>query len=147
MKFFDQGRIGRVITINLGRGEFVLESVQEVLKQTKIKNAVLISGIGTTSRTVFHRVLTDADLPQEEFLTIEGATEISSIQGLVIDGIPHFHFVFSTPEKTYSGHLEPGCITLYLMELMLVEILDYNLTRWKDECGIAHLTENREPGK
>ena len=143
MRYFEKGKIGRVITIHMSKGDLVLESIKDVIEKANIKYAVLVSGIGTTSRTVFHRVLTTGFPPEEDFITLDGPVELSAVQGLVIDGNPHFHFVFSTLDQTYSGHLEPGCVTLYLMEVVLVELLDYDLTREKDENGIAYVTEKK----
>jgi hypothetical protein len=67
--------------------------------------------------------------------------ELASIQGVVINGEPHFHMVVSDLEKTYTGHLEEGTTVVYLCEISLVEIRGISLIRVKDENNIAVLQQ------
>ena len=63
-------------------------------------------------------------------------------QGLVLDGVPHIHFVFSDTKNTYTGHLEPGTEVLYLVEMTLAELTDCSIKRLKDENNIAYFQPN-----
>ncbi len=65
--------------------------------------------------------------------------ELASLQGLVVDGQPHFHMVVSDTESAYTGHLENGTTVLYLTEITLLEVSGLSLARRKNEDNIATL--------
>lgn len=130
---------GRLVIMNLERGDLLLESIQEELTRLGITDAVITSAIGSISKAHFHRVTNMDREPVDEFLTIEKPMELSSLQGFVIDGHPHFHMVISDLEQTYTGHLENGTTVLYLVEISLLELKDIGLKRIKDEDNIAKL--------
>lgn len=133
--------IDKLIIINLEPKELFLESIIEVLKEKKINNSVIISGIGTLEKLVFHRVLTRDFPPQNEFITLEAPIELSSCQGLILDYEPHIHFVASDLERTYSGHLEFGSKVLYLAEIVILPLKNVNLTRKLKENNIKYIEE------
>ncbi|HBR30335.1 MAG TPA: DUF296 domain-containing protein [Firmicutes bacterium] len=132
MRTFTGSGLGRVIVINLERGEKLLESIRNHLKEIGVENAILLSAIGSLQKVHFHRVLSLDEKPEDEFLVLEKPFEISAMQGIVASGEPHFHMVFSDLENTYSGHLEDETEVLYLVEITLVEIKDLRLVRNKD---------------
>jgi predicted DNA-binding protein with PD1-like motif len=129
MRSFLGGSMGRLLVLAFERGEDLLEKATECIKEAGIRNGVLVSGIGTFDKARLHRVTSVNEKPDEEFITVEAPMELASVQGIIANGVPHFHFVFSDLEKTYTGHLEPGCRVLYLAELVIAEILDMNLER------------------
>jgi predicted DNA-binding protein with PD1-like motif len=129
MRSFFSGSLGRLLVLAFERGEDLLEKTIQQINEAHIKNGVLISGIGTFDRARLHRVTSFNEKPDEDFITIEAPMELSSVQGIIADGVPHFHFVFSDLERTYTGHLENGCRVLYLAELVIAEITDMNLER------------------
>ena len=66
--------------------------------------------------------------------------ELCAMQGLVLNGVPHFHMVCSAPgNESFCGHVEPGCEVQYLMEIALMEVKDMALTRRKDEFNIDYI--------
>ena len=130
---------GRVVLMNLERGELLLESIEAELKRLGIKNAIISSAIGSLQKVVLHRVTGIEREPVDEFVTLENPIELASLQGFVLDGHPHFHIVVSDLEQTYTGHLEPGTTVLYLAEISLLELKNANLARVKDENNIAKL--------
>lgn len=138
MEIFPSGKFGRVVSVHLKRGDLLLESICAALEHEGIKNAVLLSAIGSLQKVEFHRVITKDVIPQDEFLTITTPCEISSAQGLILNGAPHIHFVFSDVENTYTGHLEPGTEVLYLVEMVLAELPDCNIVRKKGADNVAY---------
>jgi predicted DNA-binding protein with PD1-like motif len=130
---------GRLIVINLERGELLLESIRETLSQYGIQDAVITSAIGSLSKVVLHRVTGFQREPVDEFVTLEKPMELASLQGIVVDGHPHFHMVVSDLEKAYTGHLEEGTTVLYLVEISLLELKNTGLKRIPDENSIAKL--------
>ena len=57
MEYFSS-RPGRVFAIRLDRGDLILESIIEFVKKEGIKDAVVVSGIGTLDCCTLHMVMT-----------------------------------------------------------------------------------------
>jgi uncharacterized protein len=140
MKSFNANGLGRVLILNLQRGDMLLESIREQLAANGIKDAIILSAIGSLQKAVFHRVTGMEESPVDEIVTIEKPIELASLQGIVVNGEPHFHMVVSDLDKTYTGHLEEGTTVLYLTEISLVEIIGTNLERRKNENNIGLLS-------
>ena len=140
MTNFFANEYGRVIVIHLGKGELLLESIQRALEEQGIKNAVLLSAIGSLRKLSMHIIMDTDDKATNNFLVVEKPFELCSMQGLVLDGVPHFHMVCSAPgNESFCGHVEPGCEVQYLMEIALMEVRDMDLTRRRDAFGIAYI--------
>jgi predicted DNA-binding protein with PD1-like motif len=132
---------GRLVVINLERGDLLLESIRDALGKHGVTDAVITSAIGSLSKAVFHRVTGLEREPVDEFVTLEKPMELASLQGIVVDGHPHFHMVVSDLEQAYTGHLEEGTTVLYLVEISLLELKNTGLKRVPDENKIAKLRE------
>jgi len=140
MTNFLANEYGRVIVIHLGKGELLLESIQRALEEQGIKNAVLLSAIGSLRKLSMHIIMDTDDKATNNFLVVEKPFELCSMQGLVLDGVPHFHMVCSAPgNESFCGHVEPGCEVQYLMEIALMEVRDMDLTRRRDAFGIDYI--------
>lgn len=130
---------GRHVVIHLGKGELVLESIQNEIKRLNIRTGIVASGIGSARKIVYHRIGNLAADPLNIFETLEGPTEIGAIQGLIVDGEAHLHIVCYGEEGAHAGHLEPGCEVQYLAEISIIELTDADLTRRLDEFGISYI--------
>lgn len=140
MRTFVSGPAGRIIVIHLGKGELLLEGVRDELRELGVRNAVLLSAVGSLRKISMHVILDTTDLAQNEYRVIEEPIELGAMQGLVLNGEPHFHFVCSAPGgKQYTGHVEEGCEVQYLAEISLMELEDAALTRKLDEFGISYI--------
>ena len=129
----------RIVTVSLRRGEMLLEGICQAIQEAGIRDAVVLSCIGTLSSMTWHRVSTLEARPREEYPTVSGPLELCALQGLVVEGVPHFHIVCSDKDGTYAGHLEPGCEVLYLAEVVLMELDGRPLRRETDENGLRQL--------
>lgn len=141
MRTYSTDQLGRIIIIHLSKGENILESIQTEIQRLNIKNAVLLSAIGSLRKANLHFITNTDDLAINEFITVERPIELSSAQGLIIDGEPHFHLTISEPDGMYAGHMEPGCEVQYLAEIALLELKDASLTRKTDEFGISYIAQ------
>ena len=130
---------GRLVIINLERGDLLLEGIRAELERYGIRDAVITSAIGSLSKVVLHRVTGFQPTPVDEIVTFEKPMELASLQGVVLDGHPHFHMVVSDLEQAYTGHLEEGTTVLYLVEISLLELKSTGLKRVPDDLGIAKL--------
>ncbi|MFA6508701.1 MAG: PPC domain-containing DNA-binding protein [Treponemataceae bacterium] len=121
----------RIVVLNLLRGDKLLESIIEKCEEIGLKNGVVLSAIGSLQRAHFHRVISMAEMPEDEFVVIEKPLELASLQGLIVDGHPHFHMVVSDQGQAYTGHLENGTVVLYLVEICIAEIEGLSIVRKK----------------
>ena len=129
MKHFCASGLGRVIILELDRGEMIIESVESILKQEGIKNAFVSSAVGSVSHVEFHRPITLDAAAVDEFLSFDEPFELGGISGTVIDGVAHLHFSMASKDSIQIGHLEKGTEVLYLVELTITEIKGIQLTR------------------
>lgn len=129
MKSYNVGGLGKTIVIELDRGEKIVECICEALEAANIENAIVGSAVGSIQKLIYHRPTDMGAAASDEFITIERPMEIGSLTGSVFGGNAHFHFVASDPEQVYSGHLEPGSETMYLLEVTMVEVDGCNLER------------------
>ncbi len=134
---------GRIVILSFDRGEKLREGIRDKLKELGIKNAVLVSAIGTFEKASFHRIKNTNLDPEDEFITIEGPMELSSVDGIIADGEPHFHMTFQDLDRTYAAHLEDGSIVCYLAEVVIAEIKGVELTRIRNEHGIPLMHEKK----
>ncbi len=141
MKTYHTDQIGRVIVIHLGKGEDILESIKSEISRSHIENGILISAIGSLRKASLHFITNTDETAVNKFITIERPIELSSAQGLIIDGEPHFHLTISEPDGLYAGHMEPGCEVQYLAELAILEFKGLQLARRLDPFGISYIDQ------
>lgn len=139
MRTYTYEKFGRIVVIHLGKGEKVLEAVRDECARLGVKNGILLSMIGSLRHAQFHIITTTENTSADAVLRLDCPMEISSVQGIIANGQPHFHMVISDPERVYTGHMEENCETQYLMEISLMEVLDMDLVRRADEFGIMGL--------
>ena len=121
------------ITIGLGPGELLLESIQKAIKQYDIQNGVIISGIGTFKTCRMHYITTTDIPPADAIYTLEKPLELNSISGIIANGEPHLHISVSSGEnEAYGGHLELGSELAYLAEITILKCNDHKLVRKLD---------------
>ncbi len=129
MQYFVGEGLGKVLIIELARGEELFSGVEAVLKKEGIRNAYIASAVGSTAHLEYHRPMTMGAAAEDEMLSLEGPFEFGSISGTAIDGVLHFHFTAGGTKGNHIGHLEPGTTVLYLLELVVMEIKGFELER------------------
>lgn len=139
MQVWDAGKIGRVLYLSLQKGEDVLACLEQAIADSGIRNGVVTSGVGAMRKVCYHRVKDTADLPTNVYLTVEGPSEVTAMQGLIADGEPHLHIAGCCGDRAFVGHLEHGTEVLYITELCVAETLGAPLCRLPDEYGVCHL--------
>ena len=144
MDYFSTEGLGRAFILRLDHGDYVLESIVGLIKEENLKDAVVVSAIGTLDKCKLHMVVTTGYPPVEHFEHWEDKPlELSSIDGVIADGKPHLHAVVSDHERAYSGHLEEGCRVLYLAEIVIIELKSSDLVRVYDDDRIMKLVSGR----
>ena len=140
MEWFRQGTCGEIIALRLDYDDDVLECVEALAREADIEAGAVISGIGTLKAARLHWITTTGFPSVDEFRNLEGPYEIASISGIIANHKAHLHTCISDLQQTYAGHLEPGCIVLYLAELVIVKFDNMALDRFPDPAtGIRQL--------
>lgn len=124
----------RYIALRLDPGEDVLLALRDTVREHHIRNAAILSGVGSLSRYHFHVVKTTNMPPGNTFVRGEGPFDILTVTGLVVNGEVHAHITFSNTEIAMGGHLEEGCRVLTFAVIVIAEALDVDFTRW-DQRG------------
>ncbi len=120
---------GRAVILSFDRGEKLREGIRDRLKELGIRNAVLVSAVGTLEKARFSRTKTTGQQPQNEIFELGGPIELASVDGLVADGEPHFHASFEVLGRPYAAHLEDGSVVYQMAEVVLAELKGVQLTR------------------
>jgi predicted DNA-binding protein with PD1-like motif len=144
MKTFKADGLGRILIINLSRGDRLLESISTAVREAGLRDGIVLSAIGSLQKARFHRVTSFAEKPEDEFVTLEKPIELASLQGLIVDYQPHFHMVISDREDAYTGHLEDDTTVAYLSEITIVELKGVSLQRVKDQNNISKLASRNK---
>ncbi|EOH95569.1 PPC domain-containing DNA-binding protein [Enterococcus pallens] len=141
MKQFTGEIGGRVIILRLDKGELMLESIKQTIKDLDIKNATLMCGYGTFSDAKMHMVTTTGEFPAGNIFPEwkDAPLELASMTGVIADGEPHIHMVISQGKETFAGHLEDGCAVCYVGEVVIYEHKNIELVRVPTDWGPEHL--------
>jgi len=129
MEVFPGGVVAEMVVARLDQGEDVLGSIEALSRERGIHTGVVVSGIGTLDRARLHHITHTGYPPKDAIVEYEGPIELLSVQGIIADHLPHLHTCISIKEKTYMGHLEPGCRVLYLAEFAIVRLEQVRLCR------------------
>jgi uncharacterized protein len=116
------------VALRLDPGEDVLLSLRSAVEELKIRNAAILSGVGSLDRYHFHVVKTTNMPPGNTFVQGKGPFDILTVTGLVIDGEIHAHITFGNSESAMGGHLEEGCRVLTFAVVVMAEAPDVDLT-------------------
>jgi hypothetical protein len=140
MQVFTGARLSEVIAVRLDQGEDVLRSVEALAREKDIHTGVVLSGIGTLDRAHLHYITHTGYPSVDEFAEHAGPIELVSVQGLIADYTAHLHTCISIKDRTYTGHLEPGCRVLYLAEIAIGRLEGVRLARVANpQTGIRQL--------
>lgn len=98
----------RVAIVRMTYETDLLEALQKAVRDEKIRDAVILSGIGSLKSYHLHAV-SNTTLPSENvFYKGEGPYDLTAVNGYVIGGRVHAHLTISNDKQALAGHLEPG---------------------------------------
>lgn len=123
--------------LHLTRGDDVLQCIRAEVQRVGIQTGVVLSGIGSLSSARYHYIDSTAEKPNDVFEEIRRPLELVSVQGLIIQGKPHLHALFSDLGRhCLAGHLEEGCEVLYVAEFCILETAHLPIERVSSAFGI-----------
>jgi uncharacterized protein len=128
------GRFDRVVVLRFKFNSDLLAGIEKMVKQERIRNAVVLNGIGSVRGYQIHQV-SNRDFPSKNMF-VKNPTEpadVIGMSGYIIDSKLHVHMTLATPDRAFGGHLEPGT-TVFTFVAMTLGILN-------DTADLTHLDD------
>jgi predicted DNA-binding protein with PD1-like motif len=128
-------RFDRVLVLRAKNKTDLLTEMEKQVKAQNIKNAVILSGIGSVRGYRFHNVA-GRDYPVPDmFVSVPNTpADLIGMNGYVVNGVIHAHIILALGDNkgtTISGHLEKGTEVLTFAVITL-GILNTDLGRVDD---------------
>jgi len=102
----------RIEIIRMKPGTDLLAGLNQAIKETGLKNGVILAGIGSVTDYHYH-VVSDKNLPPaEEYPKASVPMDLVSVQGYILGGRVHAHIALSDENSVVGGHLESGTRSL-----------------------------------
>ncbi len=124
----------RVLILRFKFETDLLAGLEKMVKQEKIRNAVILAGAGSVRGYQVHQV-SNRDFPSKNMF-VKNATapaDLIGMNGYIMDGKIHAHITLANPDKAFGGHLEPGT-TVFTFAIVTVGVL-------KDGTDLSHLDD------
>jgi predicted DNA-binding protein with PD1-like motif len=125
--------IKNLVFMRFNPGDDLLAAIKEGVEKNGIRNAVILSGVGSVISHSYHVVASSVNPPKNEFIKGDRPADIVNIDGFVINGRVHAHIIFSDTNIAYGGHLESGAEVLTFALITLAEV-DANFDKY-DSVG------------
>ena len=123
----------RVVLVRLKYNTDLLEGLRQAVKDEKITNAVILSGVGSVTRFHVHAV-SNTTLPAKlAYSEHAGPMDLIAVNGYVLGGRIHAHITMTDDQKAFGGHLHEGT-TVFTFAVITLGLLDDNadLSRFDD---------------
>jgi predicted DNA-binding protein with PD1-like motif len=103
------GQFERVLVLRFKYQADLLAGLESMVKQHKIRNAVILAGIGSVRNYHIHSV-SNRTFPSKNTYTKDptAPADIVSMNGYIMNGEIHAHMTMTTADHAFGGHLEPG---------------------------------------
>src|SRR5258706_297309 len=103
------GQFERIVILRFKYQADLLAGLERMVKEQKIKNGVILSGIGSVRGYHIHSV-SNRTFPSKDMFVKnpDGSADLVSMNGYVMDGRIHAHVTLANADKAFGGHLEPG---------------------------------------
>lgn len=118
------GKFERVVVLRFKFGADLLASFEKMVKQEKIRNAVILSAFGSVRGYQVHQV-SNRDFPSKDTFVKDptAPADLISMNGFIIDGRIHAHMTLANPDKAFGGHLEPGT-SVFTFAVVAIGVLE-----------------------
>jgi predicted DNA-binding protein with PD1-like motif len=105
------GQFDRIVTLRLKYQADLLAGIEKIVTEEKIRNAVILSAIGSVRGYQVHQVSNRTFPSKNMFVTDPTApADLIGMNGYIMDGRVHAHVTLANPDGAFGGHLEPGTI-------------------------------------
>ena len=103
------GQFDRVLVLRFKYQADLLAGLESMVKQHKIRNAVILAGAGSVRSYHYHSV-SNRTFPSRNIYVKDptAPADLVSMNGYVVDGKVHAHMTLTNEDKAFGGHLEAG---------------------------------------
>ena len=117
-------KFARVVVLRFKFDTDLLAGLEQMVRQERIRNAVILAGIGSVRGYHYH-VVSNRAFPSQDLFIRNPAdpADLVSMNGYVIDGRVHAHVMFGGRAGAFGGHLEPGT-TVFTFAIVTLGVLD-----------------------
>ena len=124
---------GEIVVVRLAYGDLLLESIQKICRQRRIRDGVILTGFGSLTDIAVSGAV-GVSFPPRKFYqrTRPRGVEILAMSGVIANYHVHCHLVLSDRNAAFGGHLERGCRVLSLAEIALMRVTGIKLARLVD---------------
>ena len=128
------GQIERVVILRFKYQADLLAGLENMVKQQKIRNAVILSGVGSVRNYHIHSV-SNRTFPSKNTYTKDptAPADIVSMNGYIMNGQIHAHMTMTTADHAFGGHLEPGT-NVFTFAIVTIGVLG-------DGVDLSHLDD------
>jgi predicted DNA-binding protein with PD1-like motif len=102
------GQFDRIVVLRFKYQTDLLRGLEKMVKQEKIRNAVILAGAGSLRNYHIHQVSNNTFPSKNVFVKDPTApSDLLNMNGYVVDGRVHAHVTLANPDGAFGGHLEP----------------------------------------
>jgi len=103
------GQFDRIVVLRFKYQTDLLAGLEKMVKEQKIRNAVILAGAGSLRGYHVHSV-SNRSFPSKNIFVKDptAPSDLVGMNGYVIDGRIHAHVTLAYDDKSWGGHLEPG---------------------------------------
>ena len=126
----------RVVVLRFKFDTDLLAGLEKMVKESKIKNAIILSAFGSVRGYQVHQV-SNRDFPSKNMFVkdLTEPADIVGMSGYITDGRLHPHITLANPDKSFAGHLEPDT-RVFTFAVVTIGVLPDNLDLTKlDDKG------------
>lgn len=128
------GQFKQILVFRFKYDTDLLGGIEKMVKQHKIKNAVILAGAGSVRNYHVHSV-SNRTLPSKNIFTKDATApaDIVGMNGYIVNGAVHAHMTMTNADKAFGGHLEPGT-TVFTFGIVTVGVMS-------DDVDFTHLDD------
>jgi predicted DNA-binding protein with PD1-like motif len=128
------GRFKQILTLRFKYQADLLAGIERMVKQHKVRNAVILAGAGSVRGYHVHSV-SNRTFPSKNIYINDptAPADIASMNGYIIEGRIHAHITLTDPDKAFGGHLEAGT-TVFTFAVVTLGVLG-------DDVDFSHLDD------
>jgi uncharacterized protein len=118
------GKFDRIFVLRFKFDTDLLAGIEKMVKQEKIRNAVILAAAGSVRGYQVHQV-SNRTFPSKNMYEKDptAPADLIGMNGYIIDGKVHAHMTLANPEKAFGGHLEPGA-NVFTFAIVTLGVLD-----------------------
>jgi predicted DNA-binding protein with PD1-like motif len=118
------GHFERVLVLRFKYQTDLLAGLEEMVKEHKVRNAVILAGAGSVRNYHVHAV-SNRTFPSKNVYVKDptAPADLVSMNGYVIDGRVHAHMTMAGAENAFGGHLEAGT-EVFTFAIVTVGVFD-----------------------